>query len=221
MLMKMPPDASSRIGKHRPMTLVEIDPARGGHIIDLAYARADNVTGKPIYARARCYLHPDAEALLTRAAELARPLGLRFKIFDAYRPPEAQWVLWNAFPNPEFVADPRRGSPHSRGVAIDLTLVDRQGRALEMGTPFDDFTAASHHGSLAASVEAQRNRLLLLGLMTAAGWDFYRNEWWHYQLFNSRSYPLISDSALAAGLMPSETRSQKPEVRKEQEEATA
>ena len=110
-------------------------------------------------------------------------------------------MLWNAFPNPEFVADPRRGSPHSRGAAVDLTLIDAAGRELQMGTPFDDFTSASHHGSSGVSAEAQRNRTLLLGLMTAAGWDFYRNEWWHYQLFNARSYPLISDSALAEGLM--------------------
>ena len=195
------------------MPLVEILPGRSGLLIDLAYARADNVTGKPIYARARCYLHPAAAALLDRAAELARPHGLRLKIFDAYRPTEAQWVLWEAFPNPEFVADPRRGSPQSRGAAVDLTLIDGSGRELEMGTPFDDFTAASHHGSLAVSVEAQRNRALLLGLMTAAGWDFYRNEWWHYQLFNARNYPLISDSALPEGLMVSEVRSQKTEVR--------
>ena len=183
------------------MPLVEIAPGRSGILLDLAYARSDNVTGKPIYARARCYLHPAAVALLDRAAELARPHGLRFKIFDAYRPPEAQWVLWNAFPNPEFVADPRRGSPHSRGVAVDLTLVDAAGHELKMGTPFDDFTAASHQGSLAVSVEAQRNRALLLGLMTAAGWDFYRNEWWHYQIFDTRRYPMISDSALAERLM--------------------
>ena len=183
------------------MPLVEILPGRSGLRIDLAYARADNVTGRPIYARARCLLHPQAAALLDRAAELARPHGLSLKIFDAYRPPEAQWVLWNAFPDPEFVADPRRGSPHSRGAAVDLTLVDSAGRELEMGTPFDDFTPASHHGSLAVPAEAQRNRALLLGLMTAAGWDFYRNEWWHYQLFNARSYPLIGDSALKEGLM--------------------
>ena len=126
---------------------------------------------------------------------------MRLKIFDAYRPPEAQWVLWNAFPDPEFVADPRRGSPHSRGVAVDLTLVDRGGRELEMGTGFDDFTTRSHHGALDIPPEAQRNRAILLGLMTAAGWDFYRNEWWHYQVFNARSYPLIGDSALADGLM--------------------
>jgi zinc D-Ala-D-Ala dipeptidase len=183
------------------MPLVEILPGRSGLRIDLAYARADNVTGRAIYARARCLLHPQAAALLDRAAELARPHGLGLKIFDAYRPPEAQWVLWNAFPDPEFVADPRRGSPHSRGAAVDLTLVDSAGRELEMGTPFDDFTPASHHGSLAVPAQAQRNRALLLGLMTAAGWDFYRNEWWHYQLFNARSYPLIADSALSEGLM--------------------
>jgi zinc D-Ala-D-Ala dipeptidase len=175
------------------MPLVEILPGRSGLRIDLAYARSDNVTGRAIYAQ--------AARLLDRAVELARPHGLGLKIFDAYRPPEAQWVLWNAFPDPEFVADPRRGSPHSRGAAVDLTLVDSAGRELEMGTPFDDFTPASHHGSLAVPAQAQRNRALLLGLMTAAGWDFYRNEWWHYQLFNARSYPLISDSALPEGLM--------------------
>jgi D-alanyl-D-alanine dipeptidase len=65
-----------------------------------------------------------------------------------------------------------------------------------MGTAFDAFTPLSHHGSTGVSEEAQRNRLVLLGLMTQAGWDFYRNEWWHYQLFNSRDYPLVSDSEL-------------------------
>lgn len=211
--MQTPQPASPPSTQRRAMPLVEILPGRSGLLIDLAYARADNVTGKPIYARARCLLHPAAAALIDRAAELARPHGLRLKIFDAYRPTEAQWVLWNAFPNPEFVADPRRGSPHSRGAAVDLTLVDGAGRELEMGTPFDDFSAASHHGSLAVSAQAQRNRALLLGLMTAAGWDFYRNEWWHYQLFQARNYPLISDSALPEGLMPrqmSDARGQMP-----------
>ena len=70
-----------------------------------------------------------------------------------------------------------------------------------MGTGFDAFTPLSHHGSLDVSAPAQANRFMLLGIMTAAGWDFYRNEWWHYQLFNSRRYPLYSDSALPEGLM--------------------
>jgi zinc D-Ala-D-Ala dipeptidase len=187
------------------MSLVEIAPPALDIELALAYATADNVTGKPIYRHARAYLHADAAARLKEAARLAAALGLKLRIFDAFRPSEAQWVLWNAFPDPEFVADPRRGSPHSRGAAVDLTLVEPDGaggtRPLEMGTPFDDFTARSHHANPDVSATAQRNRALLLGIMTAAGWDFYRNEWWHYQLFNSRRYPLYSDSALKVGLM--------------------
>jgi zinc D-Ala-D-Ala dipeptidase len=169
--------------------------------IDLAYATSNNFTGKPIYRRAHCYLHGAAAAALDRAIVLARAQGYRFRIFDAYRPTEAQWVMWNHTPDPEFLADPRRGSPHSRGVAVDVSLLDREGRELDMGTGFDAFTPLSHHGSLDVSPRAQANRFTLLGIMTAAGWDFYKNEWWHYQLFNSRQYPLYSDSALLEGLM--------------------
>ncbi len=183
------------------MDLIEIAPPGYDIELALAYATPDNVTGAPIYGHARAYLQRDAAAALERAIALARPLGVRFRVFDAFRPSEAQWVLWNKFPDPEFVADPRRGSPHSRGVAIDLTLLDAaSGEALEMGTGFDEFRPIAHHGRLDVSVAAQRNRALLLGIMTAAGWDFYRNEWWHYQLFNARRYPLYSDSALPAGM---------------------
>jgi D-alanyl-D-alanine dipeptidase len=70
-----------------------------------------------------------------------------------------------------------------------------------MGTGFDAITPDSAHGSLAVSAEAQRNRALLLGLMTAAGWDCYLLEWWHYQLFEPRRYPVYSASAVPAGPM--------------------
>jgi D-alanyl-D-alanine dipeptidase len=183
------------------MPLVEITTATHPVAIALAYATAANVTGKAIYRRAACYLHPDAAARLERAIALARPLGLRLEILDAFRPTEAQWLLWNACPDPEFLADPRRGSPHSRGVAIDLTLLDPDGRPLDMGTAFDAFTPLSHHGTTEVSVDAQRNRLLLLGLMSAAGWDFYANEWWHYQLFDVGRYPLLGDADLAQPMM--------------------
>ncbi len=70
-----------------------------------------------------------------------------------------------------------------------------------MGTAFDAFTSLSHHGTTAIPAEAQKNRLLLLGIMTAAGWDCYVNEWWHYQLFDAARYPLFSDSVLARPLL--------------------
>ncbi len=170
--------------------------------VRLAYATHDNFTGAPVYCRGDAYLHPVAAAALRRAVDLARPLGYRFRILDAFRPSEAQWALWNHTPDPTFIADPRRGSPHGRGVAVDLTLLDREtGQELDMGTPFDAFTPLSHHGRTDVSLAAQRNRAVLLGIMSAAGWDFYSKEWWHYQLFNARQYPLLSDRMVSPGLM--------------------
>lgn len=183
------------------MTLVEITPPEFDVLSDIAYAGPDNFTGAPVYARPACYLHADAAEALRRAAALAAVHGLKLLVYDAFRPSEAQWVLWNHAPDPEFVADPRRGSPHSRGVAVDLTLVDGGGKVLDMGTGFDAFTPLSRHGSRGVPPEAQANRHFLLGLMTAAGWDFYRNEWWHYQLFDPARYELLGDAALPAPMM--------------------
>ncbi len=184
------------------MSLVEIAPPEYDVVLAIAHATPRNFTGKPVYARAGCYLHPAAAEKLKLAIAIARPFGLKLKIFDAFRPSEAHLVLWRARPDPNFLADPRKGSPHSRGVAVDLTLVDGAGRALDMGTGFDAFTPLSHHGVTdGVGVEAQRNRLVLLGIMTSAGWDFYRNEWWHYQLFNAREYPLLSDKDLPKPMM--------------------
>ena len=193
--------------------LTEISAPRFDVDFQIAYARDDNFTGAPIYGRPACYLHDDAAAALLQAISLAGDIGLRFLIFDGYRPTEAQWVLWNHTPDPDFLADPRRGSPHSRGVAVDLTLVDENGAPLEMGTGFDDFTPLAHHGKRDIPSRAQVNRHILLGLMTAAGWDFYRNEWWHYQMFDSRRYPLIHDHQLERSMMPpgsEECRRQNP-----------
>lgn len=169
--------------------------------LDIRYATTDNFTGALVYQHAHCYLHKEAEAALVKALSMAQSLGYGFKIFDAFRPSEAQSILWAHTPDPNFLAPPERGSPHSRGVAVDLTLTDNQGRELDMGTGFDAFTPLSHHGNQEISVEAQQNRIILLGIMTAAGWDFYRNEWWHYQLFDSRSYALLDDATAGTHMM--------------------
>jgi D-alanyl-D-alanine dipeptidase len=191
-----PASAASQAQDLVPITQADFDVE-----LALAYATPGNVTGKQIYRHADCYLHPEAIRLLRRAIDLAKPLGLRFKIFDAYRPVEGQWALWNAFPDPEFVSDPRKGGIHTRGVAVDLTLIDAAGNELEMGTEFDSFAPQAHHGRTDVSELAQRNRFLLLGLMSAAGWDFYQNEWWHYQLFKSRDYPVVDQNSLPRPMM--------------------
>lgn len=179
-------------------SLVEITERSHPVKIELHYADERNFTGKPIYQTPRCFLHPDAEKMLNHAIEQADNLGLQFIIYDAYRPPKAQFVLWSHTPDPNFLADPHRGSPHSRGVAIDLTLADKEtGEILDMGTPFDSFDPKSWHYNYEVSREAQRNRLILLGIMTNAGFDNYQHEWWHYQLFKARdTYPLVDDEWL-------------------------
>ena len=75
-----------------------------------------------------------------------------------------------------------------------MTLIDTNNNELDMGTEFDEFSKLSYHGSNYISENATKNRCLLMGVMTSSGWDFYRNEWWHYQLFNAKNYTLLSDN---------------------------
>lgn len=182
--------------------LIAITPETHNVELYLAYATHDNFTGSPLYKAAEAYLHPEAEKLLRKAIDLAAQLDYRFKIFDVYRPLEIQQALWADTPNPEFLSNPETGSiPHCRGVAIDLTLIDNDGNELEMGTKFDAFVPESHHGNTDISAEAQRNRHILMGIMTTAGWDFYRNEWWHYQMFNPRYYPALTNKEAKTNLL--------------------
>ncbi len=182
-------------------SLTEITPADFNVELDLRYATANNFTGAPVYQRGACFLLQESAEKLQRAIDLAADMDLKFKLFDGFRPTEAVQALWDHTPNADFLSHPSNGSPHSRGAAIDLTLIDSDGQELEMGTGFDAMTPTSFDGARDISAEAQRNRSILLGLMTAAGWDFYQNEWWHYQLFKPRRYPTLSDKAAGSRMM--------------------
>ena len=183
------------------MNLVKIKTKLYPIKIDLFYASKKNFTGKKIYKRKDCYLHKDAIPYFEKTIELANKLNYKIKIFDAYRPVEAQWILWDHTPDENFLAHPKKGSPHSRGVAIDLTLTNKKFKELNMGTPFDNFTNKSFHGNATIIKEAQKNRHTLLEIMSDAGWDFYKKEWWHYQLFNSKKYKLINNRMLKKPIM--------------------
>jgi len=182
--------------------LVEIIPPEYDIILDIRYATSDNFTGKLIYAKPLCFLHEEAAEALKKSIKLAAQDQFKFKIFDAFRPKEAQALLWDHSPDPEFLSNPETGScPHCRGVAIDLTLVDKDGFDLDMGTEFDEFSPRSYHGNNDVSPTAQKNREYLKELMMQAGWDFYKNEWWHYQLFNCHDYDLLTDSVAGTKMM--------------------
>lgn len=181
--------------------LIDISPPDFDVDLDLVYATPGNLTGVAIYRRPVCLLHPAAADRLRAAVALARGIGCRLRVYDAFRPVEAQWRLWHAFPDPAYIADPRIGSSHSRGVAVDLTLADAAGRPLDMGTGFDDMTDRSHHARTDLTVEQQRNRAALLGVMVAAGWEHYAFEWWHYQLPDAGRYPALTDTATGNRMM--------------------
>jgi len=172
-------------------------------LIDLRYATADNLTGRAIYTRPVALLRPEAHAMLRAAAARAAVLGLRLRVFDAFRPMEAQWALWRALPDPQFVADPAQETGlHPRGVAVDLTLTDpATGQDLDMGTGFDAMVPQSAHAALDLPAEAVRNRALLLGTMAAAGWEHIASEWWHYQVPGGAALPSLWAADVPGGPM--------------------
>lgn len=176
--------------------LVEITEEKFGVILDLRYATKNNVCNRELYTKPLCFLHKNAAEGLKKAVIEAKNLGLKIKIFDGFRPIEVQQFMYDKFPSEDpnggFVSNPKTGStPHCRGVAIDLTLCDEQGKELDMGSDFDEFSDIAYHRSNKVSKDAQRNRLILLGIMTLAGFDFYSQEWWHYQLFKPREFEII------------------------------
>jgi D-alanyl-D-alanine dipeptidase len=164
-----------------------------GIAVDLRYATPHNFTGRDLYSPFDCaWLHREAAAALERAvAWLARHApGHTLLVLDALRPQRVQQQLWDALEGTDlrlYLADPARGSIHSYGMALDVTLLDAAGRELDMGTGFDDMTALSHpaleqgfllSGALSAAQVAHRR--LLRDAMAVAGFVGIDTEWWHF-----------------------------------------
>lgn len=164
-----------------------------GIAVDLRYATPANFVGADMYSPFDCaWLHNDAAAMLERTAQslARRQPALRLAVLDALRPQRVQERMWKSLegtPLTQYLADPARGSIHSFGMAVDVTLLDASGRELDMGTGFDDLTELSHpaleEGFLARGELTRAhldNRLLLREAMAEAGWRGIRTEWWHF-----------------------------------------
>jgi D-alanyl-D-alanine dipeptidase len=161
-----------------------------GVILDLKYAGQENFVGEKIYPCPRCYLHPVlAKKVKLLQKDVSKRYGWSLKLFDCYRPRPAQKRLWTIKPDPNYVTDPQLGSMHNRGLAVDLTLVDKNGREMDMGTPFDFFGTASHSDYTDLPQTVIKNRSILRKLMELHGLKGIRTEWWHYSL-QSISAPL-------------------------------
>ncbi len=172
--------------------LVDVSAVIPDAVLDMRYATADNFTGAVLYPKAVCKLRRAVAARLARAAGALRAQGRRLLIWDCYRPASIQEQLWKLVPDPRYVANPKTGSRHNRGAAVDVALVDAAGRPVVLPTKFDEFSEAAHRPrALAGPRGAEAKRLE--GAMLDAGFLGMPTEWWHFDAPDSREYALSNE----------------------------
>lgn len=150
-------------------------------VYELKYATPDNFLKQAVYDCGECYLRKSTAEALVKANEAFKQLGYRIKLFDCYRPLSVQKKMWKILPGTHYVANPAKGSKHNRGAAVDLTLVDAQGRELNMGTPFDFFGKEAHHTYTEHTKEVLENRKLVKETLNKYNFKSIYSEWWHYE----------------------------------------
>lgn len=172
-------------------SLVELSRLDPTLILDIRYATANNFTGKVLYECPKAYLRKPVALALVAAHKKLKAKGFRIKIWDAYRPLSVQWKLWEMYKDPNYVADPRKGSMHNRGAALDLTLVDKNGKELDMGTEYDYFGERAHTLYKDLPYKIRANRYLLKSVMREVGFSEIKTEWWHYA-YVKQSFNLLN-----------------------------
>ena len=178
----VPPDTSW-------VELIQLDST---FVLDVKYATKDNFTGEILYDCGRVLLRKKVAEDLVKAHQIVKAKGYRMKIYDGYRPLAVQWRMWEKTPNKNYVADPRKGSMHNRGCAIDLTLVDAAGNELDMGSPFDFFGKEAHL-DFPHSKQVRENRRILQDAMKSNNFRTIKTEWWHFShrnLYAISNFPI-------------------------------
>jgi zinc D-Ala-D-Ala dipeptidase len=166
----------------RAAGLVDVQTVVPDAIIDLRYATSNNFVGVPMYpADARCLVHESMAPGLAAAADVLRPGGEVLVFWDCYRPHDVQVKMFEAVPDPEWVARPGPYSrSHEAGRSVDVTLA-KGGTYVDMGTDFDEFSPrAMAYATEGVSAAAQANRARLRHAMEAGGLTVYSGEWWHF-----------------------------------------
>lgn len=196
------------------INIKDIDPTI---VVEMRYAGTDNFTGRKLYGSAECLLCEPVARRLARVQKRLVQQGLGLKVWDCYRPLSVQKILWSLKPDDRYVANPRKGSRHNRGTAVDATLVARNGRELPMPTGFDEFSRRAHRDFSAASPEAIKNRELLRSAMEAEGFLGLATEWWHFDDPDWRQFALrdepLGDPRLKEDIMSLPVSPLTPSVR--------
>lgn len=160
--------------------LIDIRKVNSKIALDMRYATTNNFLKQKLYPVARCVLRGAAATRLSQVQNDLSKKGLGLKVYDCYRPLSVQKQMWKAMPDSRFVANPVRGSRHNRGAAVDLTLIDRNGKELEMPTGFDNFTERASVNYSGGSAQSRKNRQILQDAMKKYGFIPLSTEWWHF-----------------------------------------
>ncbi len=163
-------------------TFVRLEDFSKDFAYDLRYATENNFLKAKVYDCAECYTRVKTAKALIAANKDFLEKGVKIKFFDCYRPNSVQYKMWEIVPNPQYVANPDKGSIHNKGGAVDITLVDLEGNELDMGTDFDYFGKRAYHDNMDLPQNILDNRKLLKETMEAHGFWSIRTEWWHYNL---------------------------------------
>jgi zinc D-Ala-D-Ala dipeptidase len=163
-------------------------------VLDLRYAGTNNFMHKKLYpAITTTYLRRPASDSLKVIQQQLNQSGFGLKIFDAYRPYAVTEKMWEPVQDDRYAADPKKGSGHNRGVAVDLTIINLTTKEeLDMGTGFDNFSDTAHHTFNNLPEEILQNRLLLKTVMEQHGFKALDTEWWHYSLSNAKDFELLN-----------------------------
>ena len=165
-------------------------------VFDMRYATTNNFLKEKVYPCATCLVRTDVSKALLKANAIFKEKGYRIKFYDCYRPVDVQKKMWAIMPDSRYVANPNKsGSIHNRGAAVDITLVDKDGKELDMGTEFDHFGVEAHHAYTKLSAEILENRKYLKQVMEQSGFIAQSTEWWHYN-YGDRSRYTISNEEL-------------------------
>ncbi len=184
--------ASVATAEGKPGDLVEVQSVIPDVVLDLRYATADNVTKAVMYPKAVCKLRRAVAERLAVAAKALRAQDRRLLLWDCYRPTSIQKLLWKAVPDARYVADPKVGSNHSRGAAVDLGVVDQDGAPVVLPTAFDDLSAAAAPRRALVGDKGKDARALAAA-MKRAGFTPIATEWWHFDASDRARYPLSDE----------------------------
>ncbi len=173
-------------------TLVDLSKLSSDFVYDLKYATADNFTGTIQYSAGICCLQEETAWKLVKANEEVMKSGFRIKIWDAYRPLSVQKAMWKVMPDAKFLANPYKGgSKHNKGAAVDITLVDADGKEAEMPSKFDEFTSNASRSNTKMTPTAKKNLKILTDAMVKSGFKSISNEWWHFDDADNAKYGLL------------------------------